>query len=273
MSDKKKETEKQPDMIIVGGGPGGLSAAQYAARAGLSAHVFEEMAPGGQTLIVDELENYPGFDEPISGFELADKFTKQAERFGSVVHFGSVESIERNSDGSFTVKTSEETYQVPVVIMSTGAKRREFGIPGEKEYQGKGVSYCATCDGPFFKGKRILVVGGGDSACGESQFLAKLSDKIVIIHRRDRFRAQKSLADRVANNENIEIRFMHTLKEIKGDGDKITSVVLHDLENDKEYEDNFDAVFVFIGSDPRTKLVPDAKIDEGGYIITDEKMA
>ncbi|HLW22306.1 MAG TPA: thioredoxin-disulfide reductase [Sphaerochaetaceae bacterium] len=272
MSDKKKETEKQPDMIIVGGGPGGLSAAQYAARAGLSAHVFEEMAPGGQTLIVDELENYPGFDEPISGFELADKFTKQAERFGSVVHFGSVESIERNSDGSFTVKTSEETYQVPVVIMSTGAKRRELCIPGEKEYQGKGVSYCATCDGPFFKGKRILVVGGGDSACGESLFLSKLSGDIVIIHRKDRFRAQRSIAGMVEHDEHIDVRFMHTANEIKGDGKKVTSVSLHNAETGEDYEEQFDAVFIFIGADPRTQLVPYAETDESGYLVTNAVM-
>lgn len=267
------EQQKKIDVIVIGGGVGGLSAAQYAARAGLTIHLFEEMAPGGQILTVDGLENYPGFEEPINGFELSEKFAKQAENFGAIIHYAGVSEIKQNKDHSFSVTTDDGEFTASAVIMATGAKIRELGIPGEQEYKGKGVSYCATCDGPFFKGRRILVVGGGDAACGESQFLAKLSDKIVIIHRRDRFRAQKSLADRVANNENIEIRFMHTLKEIKGDGDKITSVVLHDLENDKEYEDNFDAVFVFIGSDPRTKLVPNALIDEGGYIITDEKMA
>lgn len=266
------ENEKQPDIIIVGGGPAGLSAAQYAARAGLSAHVFEELAPGGQTLIVDELENYPGFDEPISGFELSDKFAKQAERFGAVIHYGSVDQVVHNEDGTFTVNTSEGTFTVPVVIISTGAKRRELGVPGEKEYQGKGVSYCATCDGPFFKNKRILVVGGGDSACGESLFLSKLSGDIVIVHRKDRFRAQRSIAGMVEHDEHIDVRFMHTVNEIKGDGKRVVSVSLHDAENNKDYEEQFDAVFIFIGADPRTQLVPFAETDESGYLVTNELM-
>lgn len=267
------EEKKNPDIIIIGGGPGGLSAAQYAARAGLQAHVFEEMAPGGQTLIVDELENYPGFDEPISGFELADKFTKQAEEFGAVIHFGSVDAIDRNDDGSFTVETSDGSFTVPAVIIATGAKKRELGIPGEKEYQGKGVSYCATCDGPFFKNKRILVVGGGDSACGESLFLSKLSGEIVIIHRKDRFRAQRSIAGMVEHDEHIETRFMHTANEIKGDGNHVISVSLHDIEKDRDYDESFDGVFIFIGADPRTKLVPYAETDEAGYLVTNEKMS
>jgi len=266
------EQEKQPDIIIIGGGPAGLSAAQYAARAGLSAHVFEEMAPGGQILVVDELENYPGFEEPISGFELSEKFTKQAERFGAVIHFGTVDAVNHNEDGSFTVVTTDGTYTVPVVIMSTGAKRRELGVPGEKEYQGKGVSYCATCDGPFFKGKRILVVGGGDSACGESLFLSKLSSDIVIVHRKDRFRAQRSIAGMVEHDGNIDTRFLHTVNEIKGDGKRVTTVSLHDIEHDRDYEEPFDAVFVFIGADPRTKLVSYAETDEAGYLVTNELM-
>ncbi len=267
------EQEKQPDIIIVGGGPAGLSAAQYAARAGLSAHVFEEMAPGGQILVVDELENYPGFEEPISGFDLADKFTKQAERFGAVIHFGTVDAVNHNKDGSFTVVTTDGTYTVPVVIMSTGAKRRELGVPGEKTYQGKGVSYCATCDGPFFKGKRILVVGGGDSACGESLFLSKLSSDIVIVHRKDRFRAQRSIAGMVEHDGSIDTRFLHTVNEIKGDGKRVTSVSLHDIEHDRDYDEPFDAVFVFIGADPRTKLVSYAGTDEAGYLVANERMS
>jgi thioredoxin reductase (NADPH) len=266
------EQEHAPDIIIIGAGPAGLSAAQYAARAGLQAHVFEEMAPGGQTLIVDELENYPGFDEPISGFELAEKFTKQAEQFGAVIHFGTIDSVTRDEHGSFIVGTSDGTFTVPVVILATGAKKRELEIPGEKEYQGKGVSYCATCDGPFFKHKRILVVGGGDSACGESLFLSKLSEHIVIVHRKDRFRAQRSIAGMVEHDDHIETRFLHTVNEIKGDGKRITAVSLHDIANNRDYDEPFDAVFIFIGADPRTKLVPFAATDEAGYLVTDEKM-
>lgn len=261
------------DMIIIGGGVAGLSAAQYAARAGLSAHVFEEMAPGGQILNVEDLENYPGVEGPISGFELSDKFAKQAQEFGAHLHYGSVTSVKHNSDGSFTVDTSEGTFTVPVVIVATGAKRKELGVKGEKTYQGKGVSYCATCDGPFFRNKKVLVVGGGDSACGESLFLTKLTSDVVIVHRKDRFRAQYSIAKMVEHSENIETRFLHTVNEIKGDGIKITSVSFHDIENNRDYEEEFDAVFVFIGAIPRTHLVPYAKTDEGGYLITDEKMA
>jgi thioredoxin reductase (NADPH) len=266
------DTERQPDIIIVGGGPAGLSAAQYAARAGLSAHVFEEMAPGGQVLIVDELENYPGFDEPISGFELSDKFAKQAERFGAVIHYGTVEAIDRQEDESFTVKTSDGTFTVPVVIIATGAKRRELGVPGEKDYQGKGVSYCATCDGPLFRNKKILVVGGGDSACGESLFLSKLSSNIVIVHRKDRFRAQRSIAGNVEHDEHIDVRFMHTVNEIKGDGKKVTTVSLHNAETDEDYDEAFDAVFIFIGAEPRTALVQYADTDDSGYLATNEVM-
>lgn len=264
--------KKQPDIIIIGGGPAGLSAAQYASRAGLSAHVFEEMAPGGQILVVDELENYPGFEEPISGFELADTFTRQAEKFGSVIHFGTVDSVGRNEDGSFTVATSDGTFTVPVVIVATGAKRRELGVPGEKEYQGKGVSYCATCDGPFFKGKKILVVGGGDSACGESLFLSKLSGDIVIVHRKDRFRAQRGIAGMVEHDGHIDARFLHTVNAIEGNGSKVTQVSLHDSKSNRDYTEPFDAVFIFIGADPRTRLVPFAVTDEGGYLVTDAKM-
>ncbi len=267
-----KDVEKKVDMIIIGGGPAGLSAAQYAARANLQAYVIEEMAPGGTTLLVDDLENYPGFDEPISGFELSDKFSKQAEKFGAKIILSTVEAITHNSDGSFTVKASDEDYTVPVVIMSTGAKKKELGVPGEKEYQGRGVSYCATCDGPFFRNKRILVVGGGDSAVGESLFLSKITDKVTIIHRKDRFRAQRSLATMVAHDPHIETRFMTTLNEIKGDGSKVTSVSLHDIEKDIDYDEEFDAVFIFIGAIPKTALAPFAATDKDGYFITDELM-
>ncbi|MGI6466223.1 MAG: thioredoxin-disulfide reductase [Sphaerochaetaceae bacterium] len=265
--------EKNVDIIIVGGGVAGLSAAQYAARANLDAHVFEEMAPGGTILNVDDLENYPGFETPISGFELSDKFARQAEQFGAKIHYGSVGNVQRNDDGSFTIETEDGIYTAPAVIVATGAKRRELGIPGEVEYQGKGVSYCATCDGPFFKGRKILVIGGGDAACGESLFLSKLTEDVVIIHRKERFRAQKSIASMVEHNENVETRFSHIAKEIKGDGNKILKVTLHDLEKNKTYDEDFDAVFIFIGSDPRTSLVSFAKTDESGYIITNEKMA
>ncbi|NCB01869.1 MAG: thioredoxin-disulfide reductase [Spirochaetia bacterium] len=266
------KNEEKVDIIIIGGGPAGLSAAQYASRANLKAHVLEEMAPGGTTLLVEDLENYPGFDEPISGFELSDKFAKQAEKFGAKIVLTTVEAITHHSDGAFNVKTSDGEYNIPVVIMATGAKKKEIGAPGEKEYQGRGVSYCATCDGPFFRNKKILVVGGGDSAVGESLFLSKISDKVTIIHRKDRFRAQRSLASMAEHDPHIETRFMTTLNEIMGDGTKVTKVSLHDMIEDKDYEEEFDAVFVFIGAIPKTSLVPFAAADDDGYLITNELM-
>ena len=264
--------QKQPDMIIIGAGPAGLSAAQYAARAGLSAHVFEEMAPGGQTLIVDELENYPGYDEPVSGYDLAVKFANQAERFGAVLHYAPIEDIIRREDGMFDVMTPDGEFTVPVVIVATGAKRRELGVPGEKEYQGKGVSYCATCDGPFFKEKKILVVGGGDSACGESLFLSKITSKIVIVHRKERFRAQRGIVGLMEHDEHIERRMLHTVNRIEGDGKRVTSVNLHDIANNRDYSEEFNGVFIFVGALPRTQLVPFAATDESGYIKTDSRM-
>ena len=266
------ENTQNIDIIIIGGGPTGLSAAQYAARAGLSVHIFEEMAPGGQMLVIDELENYPGFDEPITGFELAERFSRQAEKFGAVLHYAPVDSLNHNPDGSFEVRTGDGTFTTLAVILATGAKRRELDVPGEKEYQGKGVSYCATCDGPFFKNKKILVVGGGDSACGESLFLSKLSGHIVIVHRKDRFRAQRSIAGMVEHDEHIDVRFLHTVNSIEGDGKKVTKVSFHDIANNKDYSEDFNAVFVFVGALPRTHLVPFAKTDEAGYLIADQKM-
>jgi thioredoxin reductase (NADPH) len=182
-----------------------------------------------------------------------------------------VNSLDRREDG-FTVRTSKNEYSAPAVILATGAKHRHLNIPGEEEFSGKGVSYCATCDGPFFKGRKILVVGGGDAACDETQYLSKLSDRIIQIHRRDRFRAQPSLAERVLNNPNVEVRFNSVLEEIKGD-QKVTSVIIKKTDTGETSEEEMDAVFIFIGSDPQTQLVPDGEKDESGYLITDQGMA
>jgi thioredoxin reductase (NADPH) len=263
--------KSQYELLIIGGGAAGLSAAQYGARANLSTLVIEEMAPGGQALLIDKLENYPGIINPIAGFDLAEIMKTQAERFGAEFITSSVEKLEKIGD-LFQITTSDGMIKAEAVILATGAKHRHLGIPGEETFIGRGVSYCATCDGPFFKGKKILVVGGGDAACDEAMYLAKLSDKIVQIHRRDRFRAQKALAERALSNPVIDIRFNTIALEIKGK-QKVESVVLKNLETGKSEEEAFDAVFVFIGSDPNVSLVPDAAKDESNSIITDEKMA
>lgn len=259
------------ELLIIGAGPAGLAAAQYGARANLKTIVIEEMAPGGQSLLIDQLENYPGILEPVSGYDLAENMRVQAERFGAEFVSASVEIVEK--EGSrFVVKAGEDRFAAEAVIVATGAKHRHLGVPGEDAFGGRGVSYCATCDGPFFKGKKILVVGGGDAACDEAMYLAKLSSQVVMIHRRDRFRAQKSLASRVLENPNIKVLFNTVPVEIRG-GKKVESVVLADAVSGEKREEAFDAVFVFVGSDPNTASVPQVAKDESGSIVTDEKMA
>ena len=259
------------ELIIIGAGPAGLAAAQYGARANLETLVIEEMAPGGQTLLIDQLENYPGILEPISGYDLAETMRVQAERFGAEFTSSSVEKIEKRGTG-FSIKTSDGIFEAEAVIIATGSKHRRLGVPGEEEFIGKGVSYCATCDGPFFKGKKMLIVGGGDSACDEAMYLSKLSDNIVMIHRRDRFRAQKALAERVLSNPNIHVRFNTVATKISG-SKKLESVTLKDVATGETREEAFDAVFVFVGSDPNTSIVPDAAKDDTNSIIADERMA
>jgi len=262
--------EADKDLIIIGGGPGGMAAAQYGARANLRVLVLEELAPGGQALNISDLENYPGIPDPISGFDFSQNMEKQAIAFGADFLTTSATEIKKDKN-LFHVSTSQGEYSAYSVIMATGAKHRLLDIKGEKEFSGRGVSYCATCDGPFFKDKKILVIGGGDSACDEASFLSHLSKKIVMVHRKDRFRAQKSIAERVLNNSRIKVKFNTVVKEIKGDF-KVGSVLLENTLSGKIKEEKFDAVFIFIGSIPQTSLIPDAKKDEGGFVITNQRM-
>ncbi|QEN07199.1 thioredoxin-disulfide reductase [Oceanispirochaeta crateris] len=261
----------EKDFVIIGGGIAGLSAAQYGARSNLETLVIEEMAPGGQALLISDLENYPGFPEPVNGFQFSMDMHKQAQKFGAEFMTASVRSIKKEGK-SFIIETSKEIITAKAVVLATGAKHRHLEVPGEEEFGGRGVSYCATCDGPFFKNKKMLVVGGGDAACDEANYLANLTDQVVMIHRRDRFRAQKAVADRVMNNPNIEVRFNTIVKEIKGNETKLDKVVLAKTDSDMVLEEDFDAVFIFVGSIPQTQLVPDAKKDETGYIQTDINM-
>jgi len=260
------------DIIVIGAGAAGLTAAQYAARANLNILLLEELAPGGQCLIIDNLENYPGFPDPIPGIELSQKFEEQAVRFGADIQTSSVHSVSRNN-GLFRVDTDNGPLTSPTVILATGAKHKKLGIPGEEEFAGRGVSYCATCDGPFFKGKRMLVAGGGDAACDEAMFLAKLTDKVVMVHRRDRFRAQKALAERTLRNPNIKVHWNTQAKVIRGSG-KVEEVVLWNNEKEETYSEKVAAVFVFIGSVPQTQVAKELEVelDEGGYVVTNQRM-
>jgi len=274
------------DLIIIGAGPAGLSAAQYGARSMLSVLVLEQMASGGQALTIDMLENYPGLFPAKGGYEFIDDMHKQAVNFGAVfLSEGALKITKENNVFNVSLGNGE-IKKSHALIFATGAKYRTLDIPGERDYYGRGVSYCATCDGPFFKNKKIFVVGGGDAACDEAQFLSRLASQVVMIHRRERFRAQKALAKRVLANPNIEVRFNTIMKEIKGSGGmggKVSSVILSDLSGNQDNEESADGVFIFTGSVPQTSLLSAAgdennkgiraELDESGYIITDEKMS
>ena len=261
---------KNYDIIIVGGGPAGLACGQYSARAGRKTVILEEMAPGGQCMIIDEIENYPGL-EKISGYELAAKFEQQATGFGCEIAYATVNAIDRLEDGSFSLDTTDGTYLSPVVVIATGAKHRNLEVPGEKELIGHGVSYCATCDGPFFKNKKILVCGGGDSACQESMYLRKLSDDVTVTHRRDRFRAQASIV-KAMTDAGIKTKMNTTVQSINGENGKVRSVTFLNKDTGETYTEDFDGVFVFVGNIPQTQLVPDSVKDDSGFIKTDARM-
>jgi thioredoxin reductase (NADPH) len=262
----------EKDLIIVGGGAAGLSAAQYGARANLSVALIEEMALGGQAIIIDTIENYPAIPNPITGYLFAQAMEEQTIRFGAEIVSDTVKSIQRTND-LFTVETYSRPYTAYSVIFATGAKHKKLGIEGEDQFSGKGVSYCATCDGPFFKNKKMLIVGGGDSACDEAMFLSKLSDKIILVHRKDRLRAQQAIADRVLTNPNIEVRFNTELKAISGDN-AVKQVRIFNNKENREYTEDVSVVFIFIGSIPQTALVVKSGVefDDAGYIVTNQCM-
>ncbi|MCL2229781.1 MAG: thioredoxin-disulfide reductase [Treponema sp.] len=262
------------DLLIIGAGPAGLTAAQYGARANLKTLVIEHLSVGGQALVIDVLENYPGGGEK-SGYEFIEDLHKQAKAFGANFFSGTVNYLKKGKDGRFEASLSDGTeHKAKAVILATGAKPRLLGVPGELEYAGKGVSYCATCDGNFFKGKKIFVVGGGDAACDEARYLSRLTDKIVLIHRRDSFRAQKALVQRTLSNPNITVRYNTVIKEIKGEP-KLNAVSLMNTLTKEIYEEETDAVFIFAGTVPQVSLAENLKVqlDENGYIITNQKMA
>jgi thioredoxin reductase (NADPH) len=272
--------DTQADLIVIGAGPAGLTAAQYGSRANLRVLVIEQFAPGGQALDIDVLENYPGNagsavaggQGPKSGLEFSQDLHRQAEQFGASFLIDTAEAAGKEGAWFSVVLGNGEVRRSQALILAAGAKHRTLDIPGEAELKGRGVSYCATCDGPFFRGKKIFVVGGGDAACDEGRYLARLSPKVTIVHRRDRFRAQKALAERVLHNPGITVRFNTVMKEIKG-GQKVSSVILE--TNGTLSEEAADAVFVCTGMIPRSLLASSlgAETDRSGYVLTDQNMA
>ena len=260
------------DLIIIGAGGAGLSAAQYGARGNLRTLVLEQLSSGGQALLIEGLENYPGFPEPISGYDFTQKMEDQARKFGAEFDNAAVTAI-RKDGHVFVLETDKGPMTTYTVILATGAAHKTLGVPGEKELSGHGVSYCATCDGPFFKNKRMLVVGGGDAACDEAIYLAHLASGILMIHRRDKFRAQKALASRVLSNPKIEVRFNTELKKIEG-SPAVARVTLQNAVSGKTCEEQVSAVFVFIGSDPTNGLIKPLglPLDDVGYVDTNQRM-
>lgn len=256
-------------VIIIGSGPAGLTAALYTARANLNPLVFEGSQPGGQLTITTDVENYPGFPEGIMGPELMDKFRDQATRFGAECHFKHVTKV-NFSEPPYKVWVADECYTAETIIIATGASAKMLGLKSESELMGYGVSACATCDGYFFKDKKVIVVGGGDSAMEEAIYLTKFASEVLIVHRRDEFRASKIMVERALNNLKIKVAWNTVLADILGTQKKgVHSVMLKDTQNDKTREEACDGVFMAIGHIPNTDLFVEAlDADQAGYIFT-----
>lgn len=262
---------KKYDVIVIGAGPGGLTAGLYASRANLSVLILDRGIYGGQMNNTAEVENYPGF-KSILGPDLAEKMYQGAIQFGAEYAYGSVEKVEVNGDLKQVV-TDSETYEAPVVIIATGSQYRKLGVEGEAEYAGRGVSYCAVCDGAFFKDQPLAVIGGGDSAVEEGVYLAKLASNVNIIHRRDQLRAQKILQERAFANDKIDFTWDTVVTKINGDGQKVTSVSTHNKMTGEDGELKVNGVFIYVGVIPLTEPFKELGItDEQGWIKTDELM-
>ncbi|MDI6905007.1 MAG: thioredoxin-disulfide reductase [Candidatus Bathyarchaeia archaeon] len=257
------------DLIIIGAGPAGLAAGIYGARSGLKTLILEEKIVGGTTVNAPLIENYPGF-QSINGMELAQRMAAQCRKAGATIHeFEKVMGMNLKGDAKI-VKTNKATYEAKAVIIASGSHYRELGVPGEKEFQGKGVSYCSTCDGPLFKGKNVLVVGGGNSAVVTALYLTEIASQVKIAHRREEFRAEKALVDVLKTTENVEILLNTEIKEIKGEK-LVNKAIIFNNKTGETGELPIEGVFVQVGEDPNSQLAKEAgvAVDEEGYIIVD----
>nr|MBN1228237.1 thioredoxin-disulfide reductase [Anaerolineae bacterium] len=260
---------QEENVIIIGSGPAGLTAALYTARANLNPLVIAGDQIGGQVSITSEVENYPGFPEGLTGPELVERFKEQAERFGARLEYAMVSEVDFTQGVPFTIKTGSNTYQAHSVILALGASARRLGVPGEEAYIGRGVSYCATCDGFFFRGKDVVVIGGGDSAIEEGIFLTKFADSVKIIHRRDELRAKPILQDRAFRNEKISLVWNTVVDEIVGE-QLVTGVKTTAVKTGEKGQIATDGAFIFIGHDPNSHLFKgQLQMDDHGYVIAD----
>lgn len=257
------------DVIIIGGGPGGYCAALYAARANLSTMVIEKFAPGGQMATTEIVENYPGFVEGINGFELGMQMKKGAERFGVKTKLAEVKSVELDKNPKL-IHTSKDTFQAKTIILALGAYPRELGLPNERNLRGRGVSYCATCDGMFYKDKTVVIVGGGNTAVADAIFLAKICKKVYLVHRRDELRASKTYMESLEKTENIEFIWSSEVVEILAD-EFVTGVKVKSRKDDSVRMVACDGIFVAIGNVPNTELIKgQVELDQSGYVPADE---
>ena len=264
------------DLIVIGGGPAGYSAALYAARASLDVLVLEHGMPGGQIATSDVIDNYPGIPS-CSGAELGQKMQAHAEQAGAHSAYGSVQSIEKDDSGSFVITTDIEQLTAPAVVVATGATPRQGGFAGEDAFRGRGVSYCATCDGMFYRGKRVFIIGGGNSAVEEALYLSNIASSVELVVRRDEFRASRGMVDRLLARENISVRYQTSITDVEG-GTFINAITFRDNATGETHVERFDegsvGIFVAVGHDPATALVePLVDLGADGGVLTDDGMA
>ena len=268
----KKEQEKDPhvhDMVIIGGGPGGYTAALYAARAGLDTLVVEMLSAGGQMAQTHQVDNYPGFEEGVDGYELAQKMQRQAERFGAKTLYAQVTDVELTENVK-TVVAGEQTLRAKTVVIATGANPRELGLENERELVGKGVAYCAACDGMFYKGKTVIVVGGGNSAAADALLLSRVAKKVYLVHRRDTLRATKIYHEPLMQADNVELVFDSEVVQLLA-GERLTGALIRNVHNGEVTQIHAEGLFVSVGRKPASHLFAgQAETDETGYIVADE---
>lgn len=270
------DTRTVYDCIVIGGGPAGYSAALYAVRASLDTLVLEQGMPGGQIATTDMVDNYPGIPE-ITGSELGMKMQQHAEMAGAKSAYGMVSTLEQDADGLFTILTDGESYHARTVIVATGASPRQGGFAGEDVFRGRGVSYCATCDGMFYRGKHVFVIGGGNAACEEALYLSNIASSVEMVVRRDVFRAPRGMVDRMLKRENITVRYQTSIIAVAGE-QFIEHITFRDNATSAEHVEDFEAgsvgIFVFAGNQPRTELVrPFVDLALDGSVLTDDTMA
>lgn len=260
------------ELIIIGGGPAGLAAGIYAARADLDTVLLERGVPGGQALNTELIENYPGFKDGIGGYELTSQMKDQARKFGLDIYSANVDLCMPLDNERFIIKTDSGDFEAGAVIVATGATPQKLGVKGEDEYTGRGVSYCATCDGAFFRGQRVAVIGGGDAAVEEAVFLTRFAERVFIIHRRGELRATKAVQRKAFENKKIEFVWHSVVEEIYGE-DTVKGIVIRDTRSSEKSSIDVSGVFIYIGYKPNSSPVKDlVSLDENGYIITDENM-